>query len=74
MAGLAPLRPTEIVAWARLMRVAPLHPFEVEALMILDDAMFGGTGTEPGTEDSSTLQKTRIQRPWPTRPPGQEES
>ena len=63
MAGVAPLTFTTIHRWAQLMHIGKLDPLEVEALIMLDDALFYRE-EETNQEEDSILSPTPS---WPKR-------
>jgi len=54
----------EVMAWQSLTRIGELHPWEVEALMLLDAALFG-----PDEDDEESVEELP-ERPWPKRKNG----
>lgn len=63
MGALAPLSFREVEAWARLMDIGGLEPYEIEGLMILDGAM---SDTRDKDFDDEVL-KNNPPRAWPQR-------
>ena len=69
--SLAPLSYTTIQAWAALMDTGTLHPLEIEALIMIDSAMFDISDEEDATPkkrlDSKANKITQATGPWPDK-------
>ncbi len=65
MNGIAPLTYSTIGEWSRLT-ATPVHPHEVEALIVID-AVMRGPG-KPDKDEQPVAEKSE-RRAWPTRKP-----
>lgn len=63
MSGLNPLSPVVVAKWAELMDIS-LHPFEFEALLYIDAAMFESSSKEKEDEE---VPRERVHVAWPER-------
>lgn len=70
MGAVAPLSYQTIATWSELMDIAPLHPAEVEALVLLDGAMFVAKPEEKKSLLKNKKGPNKIRQAdgsWPSR-------
>ena len=65
MAGMAPLSPVTIRAWAELMDIGEITPLEIEGLLVLDGAMVPPSEDETAKREHVILPSARPS--WPKR-------
>lgn len=65
MAGVVPVSYREIESWQRLMDIGHLEPHEVEALVLLDMALFEAYDREGRKEEEPESKENVVTGSWP---------
>ncbi len=67
MAGANPLSPVVLAEWAKLMDI-DLHPFEVEAVLLLDSIMIYAGSDAEAKEQPTTVEEANMRhKAWPDK-------